>query len=50
MNRSHFAVGGVRLAVAATGEGADFVFQHGLCGDAGADDGRRSGARRLADA
>jgi pimeloyl-ACP methyl ester carboxylesterase len=34
MNRSSFSRGDVQLAVAATGAGADFVFQHGLCGDA----------------
>ncbi|MFN0192363.1 MAG: alpha/beta fold hydrolase [Aestuariivirga sp.] len=35
MKRSIFKLGGLALSVAETGEGADFVFQHGLCGAAG---------------
>lgn len=35
MTRSYFLRDGVRLAAVTTGAGADFVFQHGLCGDAG---------------
>ncbi|MHC2364173.1 alpha/beta fold hydrolase [Rhizobium leguminosarum] len=35
MNRTSFARGDVNLSVAESGDGEAFVFQHGLCGDAG---------------
>ncbi|MBB4227982.1 alpha/beta fold hydrolase [Rhizobium mongolense] len=35
MNRTSFARADVTLSVAETGDGEAFVFQHGLCGDAG---------------